>query len=64
MWERTGGRLLCAPVGEVTPRVDILGPNSRCWGGVLYRLSGVSTWMPLANSEGSCPPPCVLNKEQ
>ena len=26
-----------SPFGEVTPRVDILGPKSRCWGGFPHR---------------------------
>ena len=32
LWSE-GGRLVCAPVGEVAPQVDILGPKSRRWGG-------------------------------
>ena len=38
-------------------RLGIPGPKSRRWGGVPHRWYGVSTWTPLANSEGSCPPP-------
>ena len=30
----------CAPVGEVTPQVEILGPQSRRWGGVPHRRYG------------------------
>ena len=55
---RAEGR--CAPVGGVTLQVDIPGPKSRRWGGVLNRRCGV----PLANGEGSCPPLCGPDTEQ
>ena len=57
-------RWLCAPVGEVTLQVDILGPKSRHWGGIPHRQYGVSTWTYLANSEGSRPPLCGPDTEQ
>ena len=52
-WERAGQRLLCAPIGEVTPQVDILGPNNRRWGGIPRVLlnNSASPW------GGGTPPP-------
>ena len=55
---RTGRGLLCAPVGEVTPEVDILGPKSRRWEGSPTAGMGVPIWTHLATSEGRCSLPC------
>jgi hypothetical protein len=48
----TGTRLkvVLAPVREVTPQVDIPGPNSRCWGGLPHRRHEGSAWTQLANA--------------
>ena len=46
--DRTGRRLLCAPVEEKTPQVDILGPKSRHWGGVPHCKFGMTAWTHLA----------------
>ena len=56
MREFGGERLLCAPVGETTPQVDILGPTSRRWGEVPHRRLGMAAWTHLANGEGNCLP--------
>ena len=55
MREWISRRLLCAPVGEKTPQVDMLGPKSRHWGGVPHRQFGMTAWTHLANGEDSCP---------
>ena len=57
-------RLLCAPVGEVTPQVGIPGLKSCRCGRVPHRWYEVSTWTDLANGEGSCPPLCGPDTEQ
>ena len=57
-------RALCAPVGEKTPQVDILGPTIRCWGEVPHRRLGMAAWTHLSNSEGSCLPLCGLDAEK
>ena len=64
MRQWAGGRLLCAPVGEKTPQVDIPGPKSRCWGEAPHRWRGMTAWTHLANSKGSCLPLCGLDTEQ
>ena len=59
-----GRRFLCAPIGEKTPQVDILGPKSRSWGEVPHRRLGMAAWTHLANDEGSCLPMCRLDTEK
>ena len=54
MQEFGGERLLCAPVGETTPQVDILGPTSRRWGEVPHRRLGMAAWTHLANVAFLC----------
>jgi hypothetical protein len=54
--EWTGGRLLCATVGEVTPQADILGPKAAAGERFPTAVLGVSTGTHLlANGKGSCP---------
>ena len=48
--------MLCAPVGEVTLQVDILGPKSCPWGGFPHHRYGSSAWTCLAKGKDSCPP--------
>ena len=64
MRDWTGRRLLCAPVEEKVPQVDIPGPKSRCWGGVPHRRLGLTAWMHLANGEDICPAVCGPDTEQ
>ena len=65
-WTRELGdeRLLCAPVGETTPQVDIPGPTSRRWGEVPHRRLGMAAWTHLANGEGICLPLRGLDAEK
>ena len=62
--ELGGERLLCAPVGETTPQVDIPGPTSRRWGEVPHRRLGMAACTHLANGEGICLPLRGLNAEK
>ena len=48
--------MLCAPVGETTPQVDISGTNSRRWGELPYRRLGMTAWTHVAKCEGICLP--------
>ena len=56
--------VMCAPVGETTPQVDILGPTSRRWGEVPHCRLGMAASTHLANGEGSCLPLCGLDAEK
>ena len=60
-WRR---KLLCAPVGETTPQVDIPGPTSRRGGEVPHRRLGMAAWAHLANGEGVCLPLRGLDAEK
>ena len=54
----------CAPIGEMTPQVDIPGPTSRRWGEVPHCLLWMAAWTHLANGEGNCLPLCGLDAEK